>query len=94
VRNRGRVVRQLLTESVLLAGCGGISVSALGRRAFAGCFSSSPETFRLTDETGAVVIPALDWRVMAFTIGVSLLTGLLFGLFQRCIRRNRIWCRR
>ena len=28
-----------------------------------------------------VVIPALDWRVTAFTIGLSLLTALLFGLF-------------
>ena len=43
--NRGRVVRQLLTESVLLAGLAAYSVSALERRAFACCFSSSPETF-------------------------------------------------
>ena len=79
--NRGRVVRQLLTESVLLAGCGGILGLGLGAAGVRGLLLLVPGNIpRLTDETGAVIIPALDWRVMAFTIGVSLLTGLLFGL--------------
>jgi predicted permease len=81
--NRGRVVRQLLTESVLLAGCGGILGLGLGVAGVRGLLLLVPGNIpRVTDETGAaVLIPALDWRVMAFTIGVSLLTGLLFGLF-------------
>ncbi len=81
--NRGRVVRQLLTESVLLAGCGGILGLGLGAAGVRGLLLLVPGNIpRVTDEAGAaVVIPALDWRVTAFTIGVSLLTGLLFGLF-------------
>ena len=81
--NRGRVVRQLLTESVLLAGCGGMLGLGLGAAGVRGLLLLVPGNIpRVTDQTGtAVVIPALDWRVTAFTIGVSLLTGLLFGLF-------------
>jgi predicted permease len=81
--NRGRVIRQLLTESVLLAGCGGILGLGLGAAGVRGLLLLVPGNIpRVTDETGAaVVIPPLDWRVTAFTIGVSLLTGLLFGLF-------------
>ena len=30
---------------------------------------------------GAIVIPALDWRVAAFTLGLAVLTGIVFGLF-------------
>jgi predicted permease len=81
--NRGRVVRQLLTESVLLAGCGGIVGLGLGALGVRGLLLLVPGNIpRVTDETGAaILIPGLDWRVAAFTLGVSLLTGLLFGLF-------------
>jgi len=80
---RGRVVRQLLTESVLLAGCGGVLGLGLGVLGVRGLLLLVPGDIpRVTDATGAaMVVPALDWRVTAFTIGVSLLTGLLFGLF-------------
>jgi putative ABC transport system permease protein len=80
---RGRVVRQLLTESVLLAGCGGILGLGLGLLGVRGLLLLVPGDIpRVTDATGAaIVVPALDWRLTAFTIGVSLLTGLLFGLF-------------
>ena len=80
--DRGRVIRQLLTESVLLAGCGGILGLGLGVAGVRGLLLLVPGNIpRITNETGAaIVIPALDWRVTAFTIGVSLMTGLLFGL--------------
>src|SRR6185436_17007760 len=79
---RGRVVRQLLTESVLLAGCGGILGLALGAAGVRGLLMLVPGNIPLlTDANGAFVIPPLDWRVMAFTIGMSLVTGVLFGLF-------------
>jgi predicted permease len=81
--DRRRVVRQLLTESVLLAGCGGVIGLALGVAGVRGLLLLVPGDIpRVTDASGAAIVtPSLDWRVMAFTIGVSLLTGLLFGLF-------------
>ena len=81
--DRGRVIRQLLTESVLLAGCGGILGLGLGVLGVRGLLLLVPGNIpRVTDATGAaIVVPSLDWRVTAFTIVVSLVTGLLFGLF-------------
>ena len=80
--DRRRVIRQLLTESVLLAGCGGLFGLGLGAWGVRGLLLLVPGNIpRLTDADGApVAIPVLDWRVAAFTVGVSLLTGILFGL--------------
>jgi predicted permease len=80
--DRRRVVRQLLTESVVLAGCGGLLGLGLGASGVRALLLLVPGNIpRLTDEAGATVVAhTLDWRVTAFTIGVSLLTGLLFGL--------------
>ena len=80
---RARVVRQLLTESVLLAGCGGILGLALGAWGVRGLLLLTPGNIpRVTDATGgSIVIPVLDWRVAAFTLGLALLTGIVFGLF-------------
>jgi len=81
--NRKRVIRQLLTESVLLAGCGGILGLGLGVAGVRGLLLLVPGDIpRITDATGAaIVVPSLDLRVAVFTIALSLLTGLLFGLF-------------
>ena len=74
--SRGRLIRQLLTESVLLAAVGG----ALGI------------LFALWIKDGLLVVtdwggremtaldPQLDLRVLGFTFGLSFLTGLIFGL--------------
>jgi len=74
---RGRLIRQLLTESALLASLGG----ALGLL-FALWGNSA--LLALTDkDTGLVpsnVELSVNWRVLAFTLAVSLLTGALFGL--------------
>ena len=72
--SQGRVVRQLLTESVLLAlggGALGLLLAALGTRAALGVL---PATLPRAGEIG------LDLRVMLFTISISLLAGILFGL--------------
>lgn len=71
---RGRVIRQLLTESVLLAFLGG-SLGILFATEGLGLLRVAlpADTPRLTDAH-------IDWRVLAFTAGLALFTGLLFGL--------------
>ncbi|HTR39783.1 MAG TPA: ABC transporter permease [Bryobacteraceae bacterium] len=69
-----RIVRQLLTESVLLGFGGG----ALG---LALAFAATPVLVKLApgDLPRAAGI-SIDWRVLVFTFGVSILTGIVFGL--------------
>jgi predicted permease len=64
---RGRLVRQLLTESVLLAfigGAGGLLVGYWGRQL-------------LPDGVNQI---GFDWRLFAFLAGLTLLTGIAFGI--------------
>jgi putative ABC transport system permease protein len=72
---RGRIARQLLTESVLVAllgGVAGVFVAQLGLRTL---MAIAPQgRIPRLDEVH------LDLSVLAFTIGVSLLTGLAFGV--------------
>jgi predicted permease len=70
---RGRLVRQLLTESTLLGVFGGIIGVA-----FAYFTIGMLTTFvgRFTSRTGEITI---DPMVLVFTLGISVLTGLLFG---------------
>jgi predicted permease len=74
--NRWRLVSQLLTESVLLAGLGGFVGLLL---AFWG--RSLLWNFRPPFLNANSISLSLDGKVLAFTAGISLLTGLLFGLF-------------
>jgi putative ABC transport system permease protein len=76
---RGRIVRQLLTESVLLSLAGGILGLALGFAGMRALLAVSPAGLPRVGEDGKAI--AMDWRVLGFTLGVSLLTGILFGLF-------------
>jgi putative ABC transport system permease protein len=72
--DRGRVIRQLLTESILLALVGGLlglAISALGIRAL---LRLGPENVPRLAQVG------LDWHVLAFTFLVAVVTGLIFGL--------------
>jgi putative ABC transport system permease protein len=72
--SRTRVIRQLLTESVLLSLVGG-AVGLL----LAVWWSDLLVALGKDDIPRAVHV-AIDWRVLGFTIGVSVLTGLIFGL--------------
>jgi putative ABC transport system permease protein len=74
-----RIMRQLLTESVVLAVTGGILGLVIGYAGVRGLLAISPADLPRIGEHGAAVI--IDWRVLAFTLAVSLLTGVLFGLF-------------
>jgi putative ABC transport system permease protein len=76
---RARIVRQLLTESVMLAVTGGVLGTALGFAGVRALLVMSPPGLPRIGEKGVNV--GLDWRVLAFTVGVSVLTGILFGLF-------------
>lgn len=72
---RFRVIRQLLTESILLAlggGVLGIVIAAVGIRFLTALLGNGDENFTLNAE--------LNWRVLLFSLGVALVTGLLFGL--------------
>jgi len=76
---RGRIIRQLLVESTLLAVTGGILGSIIGFVGVRALLAMSPGNIPRIGENGANV--GVDWRVLLFTLGVSLLTGILFGLF-------------
>ncbi len=80
---RWRIVRQLLTESVILSGLGGLLGFLLGAWGVRALLLVVPGNIpRLTDpDKVQTVFSVLDWRMAAFTIGISFLTGILFGLF-------------
>jgi predicted permease len=77
--SRGRIVLQLLIESVLLSVTGGVLGMLLGYIGLRALLAASPGDIPRIGENGAAV--TIDWRVLAFTLAVSLLTGILFGLF-------------
>ena len=78
---RGRLIRQLLTESTIVSVAGGIVGLA-----FAWSTVDMLTSFigRFTERTGEI---AIDPQVLAFTLGVSVATGLLFGTFPALTSR-------
>lgn len=72
---RLRVLRQVLTESLLLAGLGGAAGLLLGYAGRNLIPSLLTESWR-----PAIVRVDFDWKVLSFTAAVSLTTGLLFGM--------------
>jgi macrolide transport system ATP-binding/permease protein len=73
--SRARVIRQLLTESMLLGVAGGalgVLLAFGGIRLLTALLAGDPE--------GAMLHPQLNWHVLALAAGLSLLTGLVFGL--------------
>jgi predicted permease len=73
--SRWRLLRQLLTESVLLSVVGG----ALGLL-FAYWINDFVAKISLPTDVTLTFDLRIDWRVMLFALGASLLTGVLFGL--------------
>lgn len=71
---RWRLTRQLLTESLLLAAFSGVAGLALGHYALRGLVAIAPQTLTQTAQV------SIDWRIVLFAIGLSTLTGVLFGL--------------
>jgi putative ABC transport system permease protein len=75
---RGRIIRQLLTESVVLSLAGGILGLLLGVLGIRTLLAVNTAGLPRVGLDGALV--GVDWRVVLFTVGVSLGTGILFGL--------------
>ena len=73
--SRGRILRQVFTESLVLSclgGGAGFLLGYLGRNAIPRLMSNSWEPPQIFSH--------FDWKIFAFTAGISILTGLLFGL--------------
>lgn len=71
---RWRIARQLLTESVLLSLIGGTLGLLIARWGIQLILFISPNAIPRSREI------SLDWKVLAFTLGIAFLTGILFGL--------------
>jgi len=70
----GRVIRQLLTESVMLGIAGGGMGLLLAKWGTHAILQALPDSLPRTEEIG------IDGHVLAYTLGVSILTGIVFGL--------------
>ncbi|HLK64586.1 MAG TPA: ABC transporter permease [Bryobacteraceae bacterium] len=73
---RGEIMGQLLTEALLLAAAGGVSGVFLGAaslKLLLYAFSGDSPSYSLTSQ--------LEWPVLLFAVGISIVTGLLFGLY-------------
>ena len=92
---RGRIVRQMLTESVLLSVTGGVlglGVGLAGVRFITWLLANGKEQFTLR--------AALDWHVLGFTFALAVVAGVLFGLapaiqstrvdFTPALKENRL----
>ena len=74
--SRGQIISQLLVESLLLSMAGGAAGLLL-----AVWIDETLVNFLPRGATGTLSISATpDWRILAFTLGISLLTGIIFGL--------------
>jgi putative ABC transport system permease protein len=79
---RGRLIRQVLAESAMLAAPGGVLGVGLAYAAVRAFVGSQPSTVPRID------LLAIDWRVLTFAIVVSAITVVLFGLLP-AIRASR-----
>jgi len=74
--SRGRIISQLLTETLSLAGLGGIAGLAIA-------FWADKALLRIylpADSTDLKISTLPDFRILVFTLGVTVLTGIVFGL--------------
>ena len=71
---RWRLLKQFLTEGVLLSTVGGALGAAIGLAGVRALLAANPRSIPRALEI------ALDWKVLAFTLAVSVLTGLIFGM--------------
>ena len=70
-----RIVRQFLTESLLLSACGGIAGLLLGFLGMWALKTALPPFYLPSESTVGI-----DWRILLFTAAIVLLAGFLFGM--------------
>ena len=75
---RGRIMRQLLTESVILSLMGGALGLFVGTAGIRALLAINTAGLPRIGEQGVRV--GMDWRVLSFAVVISLGTGILFGL--------------
>jgi macrolide transport system ATP-binding/permease protein len=80
---RSRLIRQLLTESLLLALAGGVAGMLLGQLG-----SSAIASVPIQFDVPSHFTFAFDWRVFSFAFGAALLTGLIVGIVP-AVRASR-----
>jgi len=80
-----QIQQQLWVENLLLAALGGAAGIGVGFLALRGLLALLPENFLPITDTSAIT---LDLRVLAFTLGVSLLTSILFGMLPALATRK------
>jgi predicted permease len=73
--DRGRLIRQLLAESLLLTAIGAVAGAVLAQ-----FLSRYMVAFLTTSDNPLFVDLGADWRVFGFTAGIAVLTCILFGL--------------
>jgi putative ABC transport system permease protein len=80
---RWRIVRQLLTESVLLSLIGGVLGIVLGYIGMRLLLTVNTAGLPRLGDSGSLL--GMDWRVVLFGLALSILTGLLFGLIPALV---------
>lgn len=75
---RGRIVSQLLIESVVLAMLGGLVGLIVGLSGVRALIALNPGDIPRMGEHGSAI--SADWRILLFSFLLSLITGILFGL--------------
>lgn len=73
--SRGRLIRQLLTESILISTAGGLAGVFL-----AAFINQAVRSIQLPTDIALLFDLRLDWRVLTFTLVLSVATGILFSV--------------
>ena len=76
--DRGRIVRQLLTESVLLSTTGGVVGLGIGIVGIRALLTVNTAGLPRIGDGGSLV--GTDWRVVLFTLAATVITAMIFGL--------------